>query len=250
MLDHLRQRLAAEPDPRQRIDLIDAALRPPEPQLLDTCVLQNLDWIHRQIEINGSVVQNDAEMLKLARRYGTELVKDLQALHTMYQHHEHHSGYPWLVCIAAVEEAKLLGGAKGESLRQLIEFLAGHQADWSIEAYPGIAQGLLLTNKVRRVSPLILRALGVKSIDDVHQAHGPLSFLPNRGDRLMAAYALLSNIPVLVTTDRKTFWAHRERIANLGLQVMRPVELLQCYEPYWEELDAEFARRRANDARS
>lgn len=95
------------------------------------------------------------------------------------------------------------------------------------------------------MSPLILRALGVKSVEEVHAAEGPLSFLPDRGDRLVATHALLANIPAVLTTDRKTFWAHRDRLLDLGLRVMRPGELLDLYEPYWETLAAEFARRPA-----
>lgn len=99
------------------------------------------------------------------------------------------------------------------------------------------------------MSPLILRELGVKSAEEVHTADGPLSFLADRGDRLVASHALLSNIPVVLTTDRKTFWGQRDRLLDLGLRVMRPGELLELYEPYWAMLEAEFARRRAENPR-
>lgn len=39
--DDLRGRLLSESDPGQRLGIIDEALCPPEPQLLDTSVLQN-----------------------------------------------------------------------------------------------------------------------------------------------------------------------------------------------------------------
>jgi len=58
------------------------------------------------------------------------------------------------------------------------------------------------------------------------------------------AQALLSNIPVVLTTDRRTFWTRRDRLAELGLKVMRPTELLDLDEPYWEVLEEEFARHR------
>lgn len=224
------------------MDIIDEALRPPEPQLLDTCVLQNLDYLYHTLEPSGSLVRADAAAA-LTKRYGPELADDLIALDIMYGRHGHDSGYPWLICSAAIQEAGLLSGPKGESLRQLVEFLTGHQEDWSNDAYPGIAQGLLLAQKRSRVSPLILRALGVRSSEDVHSTNGPLSFLPDQGDRLVATHALLSNIPVVLTTDRKSFLKHRERLSELGVQVMRPVELLKLYEPYWEALDNEFRRR-------
>jgi len=75
---------------------------------------------------------------------------------------------------------------------------------------------------------------------------GPLGFLRDRGDRLVATRALLANIPAVLTFDQRTFWAHRAALAEFGLQVVRPAELLALYEPYWAALELEFARRRAD----
>jgi hypothetical protein len=94
------------------------------------------------------------------------------------------------------------------------------------------------------VSPLLLRGLGVNAVDEIHSATGPLSFLPDGGDRLVAAEALIANVPVVLTTDRATFWRHRPELAAFGLALMRPTELLTLYEPYWDALDEEFKRRR------
>lgn len=245
----LQERLIAEEHPGRRMDLIDEALCPPEPQLLDTCVLQNLDWVDRQLEAKGSIVWDDVTTADLVAQYGTELARDLIDIGILYKRFEDRSGYPWLVCDAAVEEAGLLQGTRGPSVRNLIEFLVQHQGDWSNDAYPGITQGLVLAKGRGHVSPLILRGLGVKLVEEIHAVDGPLKFLPDRGDRLVASHALLSNIPVVLTTDRKTFWAHRDRLLALGLQVMRPGELLELYEPYWAMLEAEFARRRAENPR-
>lgn len=237
----LQERLAAEPDAGRRIDLIDALLRPPEPQLLDTCVLQNIDWVDRHRE--RGIPWCDTDEMNLTEKYGPELTDDLISLAILYTHFEDHSGYPWLVCNAASEEAGLLRGTKGERLMQLVEFLVGHQDEWTTDAYPGIAQGLLLS-RTQRVSPLILQALGVASVEEIHAPDGPLSFLPDRGDRLVTAYALVANIPAILTTDRKTFWERRDQLLPFGVQVLRPVELLDLYEPYWEALRGEFERRR------
>jgi len=46
----LEERLENESDPARRMELVEEALCPPEPHLLDTCVLQNLDWIDRKIQ--------------------------------------------------------------------------------------------------------------------------------------------------------------------------------------------------------
>lgn len=239
----LEERLRNETDPARRVDLIEDALCPPEPHLLDTCVLQNLDWVDRKIQAGAGAWSEDRER-ELQQQFGVALANDLLDLGTLYKRFEYGGGYPWLVCRAAVDEAAVLQNAKGEGVRQLIQFLIGHQEDWVGDAYPGIAQGLLLADRRARVSPLILRGLGVSSPDEVVDPGGPLSFLPDRGDRLVASHALLANIPVIVTTDRRTFWAHRARLLALGVQVLRPSELLELYIPYWDALSVEFERRR------
>jgi len=230
-------------DPARRLDLIDDALCPPEPQLLDTCVLQNLDWVDRTIRAVGGGWTEERER-ELQRQFGVDLANDLLDLGTLYKHFEDAGGYPWLVCNAAVGEANVLKSAKGDGVRQLIQFLIGHQEDWISDAYPGIAQGLLLASRRARVSPLILRGLGVSSPEEVVDPSGPLAFLPDRGDRLVASHALLANIPVILTTDRRTFWAHRERLRAFGVQVLRPSELLDRYVPFWNALSVEYERRR------
>jgi hypothetical protein len=242
-VDSLEERLATETDPARRFDIIAEALRPPEPQLLDTSVLQNLAWVDRIIDAGGGD-WSEYDERKLQVRFGIELANDLLDLGTLYKRFEYDGGYPWLVCQAAVDEANVLRNSKGEGVRQLIEFLIGHQDDWVSDAYPGIAQGLLLPNRRVRVSPLILRGLGVSRPEDIADVRGPLSFLPDRGDRLIASHALLANIPVILTTDRRTFWAHREELLSLGVQVICPGALLDLYVPYWEALAAEYERRR------
>ena len=210
-------------------------------------MLQNLDWVDRYREPTGCATWDDESIARLTKRFGSELANDLLDLGTLYTEFEERGGYPWLVCNGAVDEAELLRGEKGDRLRRMIEFLADHQSDWCSDAYPGIAQGLLLTRNRHRASPLILRALGVTSAEEVVSATGPLAFLPDRGDRLIATHALLANIPVVLTSDHRTFWNRRDRLAPLGLTVMRPGELLKLYESYWDALDGEFARRQGNE---
>jgi hypothetical protein len=56
----------------------------------------------------------------------------------------------------------------------------------------------------------------------------------------------LANIPAILTTDRRTFWAHRDKVRELGVEIFRPSELLDLYVPYWDAMEYEFARRRAD----
>ena len=242
----LELELAEVKDPGQRIRLIARWLCPPEPQLLDTSVLQNLDWVDRKMEDPDVILPwEEKGIASLQRQYGTELATDLIDLGTLYKQFEHYGSYPWLVCDVAVEEASVLKSEKGRRLRKLIEFLSGHQEQMSGDAYPGVASGLLLAKEGARVSPLILKALGVQNRDEVSEPGGPLGFLPDDGDRRLAAQALLANIPVILTSDRRTFWNRRSELSKLGVDVMRPSELLAVYWPYWDALEREFRFRRS-----
>jgi hypothetical protein len=235
----LRARLEHEVDAARRIEIIDEELCPPEPQLLDTCVLQNVDWVDRRIASDGSITWDEGAVADLTGRYGAELANDLIDLGILYKEFENRSGYPWLVSGAAQGELSLAGGTRGARLVSALEFFRGHQDDWCDESYPGLAKNLLFISRRSRVSPLLLRGLGVTSVDEIHSAAGPLSFLPDGGDRMIAAEALIANVPVVLTTDLATFWSHRAELAALGLGVMRPTELLKLYEPYWEAVDEE-----------
>jgi hypothetical protein len=62
------------------MEFIDDAFRPPEPQLLDTCILQNLDWIDRQLEEKERVVWDDAALLELSERYGSDAASNSNIL--------------------------------------------------------------------------------------------------------------------------------------------------------------------------
>lgn len=230
------------------MEMIHLELGPPEPQLLDTCVLQNLDWVDRLLESRGTVTWDEPSIAELAERYGEDLAEDLIALGVLYKSFEWRSGYPWLVCEAAVNEAQLLAGPLGERLRQMIEFLGTHQSEWVPDSYGGVAPGLLFPTPPTRVSPLILRGLCVEAPGDAWAVDGPLSFLPDEGDRKLATAALFANVPAVLTTDRRTFWSHRGSLMRFGLKVLRPTELLALYEPCWEAEELEFARRR-QDAR-
>ncbi len=186
---------------------------------------------------------DDAALLELSTQYGVEMAKDLIDLGFMYKRFEYLGGYPWLVCEANLTEALFAGGDKGLRLQEIFKFFDGHQEDLSNDAFPGVSLGLLGESRATRISPLLLRGMGVRSVEQIFLSDGPLSFLRDEGDRRVAGCALLANIPVIVTTDRKTFWKHRNALTDFGVEVVRPSELLDRYEPYWEALSDEFERR-------
>lgn len=243
MIRLLKPGLEKEVDAARRMERIEQELGPPEPQLLDTCVIQNLDWVDRLIESHGSVMWDGAAIADLTARYGAELASDLVDIGVLYKQFENRGGYPWLVSRSAQGEARLTSGNKRVRLTSAIDFFRGHQDDWSHDSYPAVAQGLLFGSRGVRVSPLLLRGLSVNSVDEIYAETGPLSFLSDVGDRMITAEALVANIPVILTTDRATFWKHRAKLEAFGVTVMRPTELLKLYEPYWEALDDEFMRR-------
>ncbi len=249
-LSALEEALKGITDPRKRMELIDDAFRPPEPQLLDTCILQNLDWVDRQLEERERVVWDDTALLELSERYGADTANDLVDLGILYKQFEYFGGYPWLVCETNSSEASVFGGNRGVRLRDIVRFFGGHQEDVSNHAFPGVALGLLEESKSVRISPLILKGLGVRSAEQIVASDGPLSFLRDEGDRRVAGYALVANIPVILTTDRKTFWKHRDALRSFGVEVMRPSELLDLYEPYWAALSNEFQRRQKESSPS
>lgn len=242
----LQAALDSEPDPARRMRLIDDALRPPEPQLLDTCVLQNLDWVDRQLEAKGEVVWNDEAVLALSSQYGSDLASDLIDLGTLYKTFEYLGSYPWLICAENLAEAARSCGDRGARLQDMVRFIEEHQEDLSRHSYPGVAVGML-DMESPAASPLILKALGIQEAGQLFGKSGPLSFLPDEGDRRISGYAILSNVPVILTTDRRTFWRHGSRLKELGLILMRPTELLDLYKPYWTVLSDEFERRRGEN---
>jgi hypothetical protein len=239
----LKNALESEGDSARRMEIIDVALCPLEPQLLDTCILQNLDWVDRQIDEKSSVVWDNESIAQLSKKYGSELANDLIDLGILYKTFEYYGSYPWLISEQNLSEISQSTGDRQTRLRNIFTFFGGHQDDLACDAYPAVSAGLLRVTNLKRVSPLLLRGLGISCSEQVFSAHGPLSFLPDEGDRRIAGYAILANIPVVLTTDRSTFWKHRTRFVELGLTVLRPTELLELYEPYWAALSEEFGRR-------
>lgn len=213
---------------------------PPEPQLLDTCVLQNLDWIDKKLEQSEVVTWDDESIAALRDQYGYELASDLLHLGTLYKGFEYRGGYPWLVCDHSLTEIRKTRGNRLERLEGINHFINGFLEEKSCDSFPGVATGLLKADNLDSVSSVLLKGLGLVRAADMFLINGPLSFLPDHGDRVIAGHAIFANVPVVLTTDRTTFWKHRERLAAFGLRVMRPTESLSLYEPYWAANESPF----------
>lgn len=157
----LKARLDQGVDAAYRIEIIEQELFPPEPRLLDTCVLQNLDWVDRRIESGGPTTWDDEAVADLTERYGAELANDLIDVGILYKELEDRSGYPWLVSRTSQGEASLADGVKGVRLLSLLGFFRGHQDDWSDEAYSGIEKGAIVRSsthsRVAAAAPWVTR---------------------------------------------------------------------------------------------
>ncbi len=199
----------------------------PEPQLLDTSVVQALDWVDELREAETAFEWTAARVAELEALYGRRHAEELLDLGTLYTRFEADGGYPWLVSQAACLEIKRLHDRKGRRLRDMFDFLAGHQEDQ--HAYLGIALGTLRPSRAWTPSRLALRGPGVESVEEIVTDGGPLGFLPDEGDRRLMRDALLANIPAVLTLDRRTLWSHREALGSLGVEVLQPSELLRMY---------------------
>ncbi len=206
---------------------------PPEPQLLDTSVVQALDWVDELREAETRFQWTEERVADVEALYGRRHANELLDLGTLYTRFESGDGYPWLVSQAALVEIERLRDRKGHRLRDIFDFLAGHQDDWYWDAYPGVALGTLRASRPWTPSRIVLRGLGVGSVDDIVADDGPLGFLPDEGDRRLVRDALLANIPAILTLDRRTLWSRREGLRSLGICVFQPSELLGMYRAHW-----------------
>jgi hypothetical protein len=201
----------------------------PEPQLLDTSVVQALDWVDELRGAEAPFEWTADRVAELEALYGRRHAEELLDLGTLYARFEADGGYPWLVSQAAFLEITRLRDRKGRRLRDMFDFLAGHQEDWHHDVYPGVALGTLRPSRAWMPSALALRGLGVENVEQIVTDGGPLGFLPDEGDRRLMRDALLANIPAVLTLDGRTLWSHREALRPLGVEVLQPSELLRMY---------------------
>ena len=122
--------------------------------------------------------------------------------------------------------------------------LAEAQEDWGTDSYGPVAPAILSPESTARPNPLILRGLGVSSVEEIVAANGPLAEFRDRDDREIIREALLRGVPAILTTDLRSFWAKREVVLEYGLEVWRLSDALRAYISRWNaQEEEEFARR-------
>jgi hypothetical protein len=89
--------------------------QPPEPMLLDTCLLQHLEFVMDILD-ETFVWPPEAERW-IRRRFGPELGTDLVALGDLVTYLFPRQGPPWAVSVSSWEEIVQIEGLKGSRLR-------------------------------------------------------------------------------------------------------------------------------------
>ena len=212
--------------------------------LLDTCVIQNVEWVWDRMEEEGGGHWTEERVQELERQFGPQLAEELLALGYLVDHLQW-EGFPWLVSATARGEIERFQGRRQAGILRGWTRLSEAQGDWAIESFRGVAASVLEPSAEVRINPIILRGLGVSSVDEIVGDDGPLSVFRDRGDKALIRDALLSGVPAILTTDLRSFWNHRETLYDHGLEVWRPEDALTAYEPVWAAEAAMLAQRRA-----
>ncbi len=213
--------------------------------LLDTCVIQNIEWVWDRIEEPECSQWTEEGVQRLEEQFGARFANELLCLGYLVDHLQW-EGFPWLVSASAQDEIGRSRGRRRPGVLRGWERLSESQADWNVSSFRGVAPSVLDPTGAVRVNPLILRGIGVSSVDEITADNGPLSSLRDAGDRALVRDAMLSGVPAILTTDLRSFWSQREAIYGLGVEIWCPSDALTAYEPKWAADAEKFARRRAD----
>lgn len=202
---------------------------PPAPMLLDTCLIQHLEFV---MDILGEAFIWPANAERwIRRRYGPELGEDLIALGDIVAFLFPRQGPPWAVSETSWDELSKIGGTKGSRLRGWWSDWAGCWEGW-IEQFPDIDADALWPNDTAAdpsqlqlfESPAPVRHLDLAT----DGSYGPFT---DNGDRALIRDAIRSNVLAILTTDVRSFWAHRSWLYQAGIEVWRPRDLWVAIDP-------------------
>lgn len=218
---------------------------PAEPMLLDTCLLQHLKFVMDLAE--GEWITQEAAD-EILRRYPSALGPELIALGNVATVLER-NGPPWVVSEISLIEFGRVQGLKGESLRRWW-FEWAYYADSCSDGgwYPVLDMASLLLQR----GPVVAEGQQALPVEATRWPLAPecvptLGPFLNAGDRALIRVAQRAGIPMILTTDLKSFWRHRRALYPLGIEVWRPTDLWMtlCHEQA-----VEVARWRAFSTRS
>jgi hypothetical protein len=198
------------------------------PMLLDTCVIQDLRAITAYAE-DWWLTEDDETAL--ATRFGQIRASEMVALGALMAIFDS-NGAPWVVSESSLIEFEKMTGEKGRGLRRWWHDWADYfhgclDGGW----YPEIDSSALV---IRRRDDVAEGQLALEITPPVH----PLSVVPplppfkDAGDRALIRDAARAGISIILTTDLKSFWAHRRSLYPMGIEIWRPTHLWQtvCHE--------------------
>ncbi|RIR09567.1 hypothetical protein D2E27_20300 [Mycobacteroides abscessus] len=211
---------------------LDPLLCPPEPMLLDTCVIRNLVWVWNRERTN--IDWTDDEDRDFKARFGPVLSTEILALWELVDRFEYQSRHlPWIVSMNSRRELENCSGGEQKQLIEEWERFRDCADEWGQETFGSVAPGLLYSI-AESPSPILLRGLRVKSYDDVCVDGGPLGFLPDAGDRMLVREAIFAGVSAILTTDVGMASRHKSELKEFGIEIWRPTELLHAYHEYWK----------------
>lgn len=203
-------------------------LSPPEPMLLDTCLVQHLEFVMDLLDEALYWPEGAQEWLR--RRYGEKLGGELIALGELVRFLLPRQGPPWIVSETSRVELKRLGGAKGSRLRAWWTDWA-HYWDACVHDYPELATTRDQPEVALTPGQLALFELPPCPEGDL-RSDGPLGPLRDAGDRALVREAVRYQIPAILTTDLRSLWVHRRWLYQGGVEVWRPRDVLAtCSTP-------------------
>ena len=147
---------------RQMMDYpssLGGMLGPPEPMLLDTCVIQNIEWVWDRMEEDEGGSWSDKRVQALERRYGSTFANELLDLGSLVDVLQW-QGFPWLVSASSRAEFERLQSDKRSQLVAGWTRLSDHQEGWSIESFRGVRTRRVGSDAGRTNQPIDSSGLG------------------------------------------------------------------------------------------
>jgi hypothetical protein len=193
--------------------------------LLDTCVVQQLDWARTR----APALNDDVGWRQVRRKYGPDMTQELKALVGLRGPVKQASDRPstWVVGRSSWQE---LCRAPSHRRTPLLE-------EWRFwrERATRFSEGLDIDPELEPWSPLCSspeenkwpgpgqdRFPGLEIDAPSRCELGPFS---DEGDVELIREALSLGVPGILTTDLKSFWRHRHWLYGHGVEVWRPSHL-------------------------
>jgi hypothetical protein len=200
---------------------------PAEPMLLDTCVLQHLEYVGGLTDHEYDLSDNAAESLLV--EHGPTLGPELVALADLFIVLGRSDAPPWAVSEVSLIEFEKLDNEKGSGLRAWWREWADYFAGCVLSGwYPHIDAERLVVRSIPAVSegqlslPIVPPQWPLAA-----ECIPPLAPFRDAGDRALIRTAMRAGIPAILTTDLNSFWRHRRAAYALGVEIWRPTDLFQ-----------------------